>query len=132
MLRGAMRVMSPVLLLLVLAGCEEVVEVPLSYGRCNGAGACGLETRCEPVTLSTTGAAASLCTLPCSVDRDCPGLEGTCVRGIATTPTNDGGSAGRCVRACNLDADCRPGTVCRDHSQDAGSAPRLCVPLIAP
>lgn len=127
MLRAAMRATG--LLLLGLLGCDETAEPPLSYGRCTGTGLCGLETRCESLAISSADAAATVCTLPCAVDLDCPGLGGTCVRRVATTALDAG--PGRCLRACNDDADCRPGTVCRDADRDAGSAPRLCVALVS-
>lgn len=121
-----MRALSAGLLLLLLpVGCLESYEPPLSYGRCAGSELCGLETRCDRVTASTTGAPALVCTLPCTVDGNCPGLDGVCVLGVAPEVT-DGGLAGRCLRACSADGDCRPGTLCRGLTADAG-ARRVCV-----
>lgn len=129
MLRAAMRAL-PALLLLLCAGCPESYEAPLSYGRCTSTELCGLETRCDRVTASTTGAPALVCTLPCAVDRDCPGLDGVCVAGVAAAADLDGGLVGRCLRACSVDRDCRPGTLCRGLAADAG-ANRVCVANLA-
>ena len=131
MLRAAMRSLSFVLLLLVvLAGCEDNYEPPLSYGRCNSMELCGLETRCDRVAASTSGAPALVCTLPCSIDTDCPGLDGVCAAGVALTVA-DGGLPGRCLRACTNDPDCRPGTLCRGLTADAGTR-RVCVADLTP
>lgn len=115
---------APLLVLLLWSpACADEYQAPLSYGRCAGAELCGLETRCDRITASTTGATTLLCTLPCGADRDCPGLDAVCVTGVAT---GDAGAAGRCLRACSADAHCRPGTVCRALGGDAGAG-RVCV-----
>ena len=119
-----MRPVLPLLLLVLTAACVDQIEPPLSYGRCNPGDVCGLETRCDRLTASTSGAPALVCTLPCTVDRDCPGFGGVCVPGVAAA--TDGGVEGRCLRACSEDGDCRPGTVCRGLTADAG-ADRVCV-----
>jgi|GEM_PF-1282753 len=129
MLPAAMRPFLPMLLALLPAACVDQYDPPLSYGRCVSDELCGLETRCDRVTASTTGAPATLCTLPCTVDRNCPGLAGVCVSGVAVVADGgaaDGGLSGRCLRACSVDGDCRPGTVCRALRPDAG-ADRVCV-----
>lgn len=121
----AMRAVLLSMVVFVCAACLTQPEAPLSYGRCTGGETCGLETQCDRVTASTTGAAALVCTLPCARDGDCPGLGARCVAGVATG-ASDGGLTGRCLRVCEADADCRPGTVCRALASDAGTA-RVCV-----
>jgi hypothetical protein len=116
------------------AACAQDYMNPLSYGRCTSGELCGLETRCERVAASTSGAPALVCTLPCAVDRDCPGLGGVCRSGLALAVdggAGDGGAAGgRCLRTCAADGDCRPGTVCRGLTPDAG-ADLVCVANLA-
>ena len=127
MLPRAMRALPLSLLLVTLtAACDAAYEAPLSYGRCSGDQSCGLGTGCQPLTASTSNAPAGLCTLPCSTDANCPGVEGVCVTGVAVTIDSDGGALGRCMRSCNEDADCRPGTVCR-AGVGTSVAPKLCV-----
>ncbi|MDB4929098.1 MAG: hypothetical protein JWM10_1582 [Myxococcaceae bacterium] len=127
--------MRPLLLLLPLlllpAACAQDYQNPLSYGRCTSAELCGLETRCERIAASTSGAPAFVCTQPCAVDRDCPGFGAVCRPGLAVAVVVDGGAvdggtSGRCLRTCAADGDCRPGTVCRGLTADAG-ADLVCV-----
>lgn len=120
-------------LLLLPAACAEDYMNPLSYGRCTSTELCGLETRCERVAASTSGAPALVCTLPCAVDHDCPGLGAVCRPGLALAGdggAGDGGAGGRCLRTCAADGDCRPGTVCRGLTPDAG-ANLVCVANLA-
>jgi len=129
MLPAAMRRSLALWMLLLPAACSDQFEPPLSYGRCFSNEVCGLATRCEQLTASTSGAPAMLCTQPCAADRDCAGISSVCVSGLATAPdggTPDGGVSGRCLRACSTDVDCRPGTVCRGLTSDAGVG-RVCV-----
>ncbi len=124
-----MRALSAGLLLLLLpVGCLESYEPPLSYGRCAGSELCGLETRCDRVTASTTGAAALVCTLPCTVDGNCPGIDGGLRGAWGSRRRRDRRRPRGALpsRACSVDGDCRPGTLCRAITADAG-AQRVCV-----
>lgn len=122
--------LAPILLTLA---CTEDAAPPLSYARCAAEGACGIGTSCQPVSLTTTGAAASLCTAPCVRDEECPGWSARCV------PASDGQRvAPRCFHGCELDGDCRAGTVCLPFARDAGAAGDVpgavgvCVPDFGP
>lgn len=121
--------------LVLLAACDDPAVTPLSYARCGAEGACGIGTRCEPVSLSTTGAAATLCTAPCVSDLECPGVFARCV------PASDGQRAApRCFQGCESTADCRAGTVCRplrrsvigDAAVADGGAVGVCAPDFGP
>lgn len=126
-------------LTLALAACDETPAAPLSYDRCAAGATCGIGTRCEEVTLSTTGAASMLCTAACVRDLECPGWSARCA------PASDATRAGaRCFHGCDADADCRRGTVCRPLRRsgvalDAGGADGgtgevvgVCVPDFGP
>ena len=104
-------------------GCADDPSPRLSYDRCAASDECGLGTRCLSVALSTTGAAASLCSLQCQSDLDCPGWSARCVPEAAT----DGDARGRCLRRCERDDDCRLGTRCLSVMTAAGLSP-LCLP----
>ncbi len=121
---------SLILVLAVVFGCEGETTPHLSYDRCQPGDLCGLGTTCLTAPWSVVVPAATVCTAPCAVDRDCPGLTARCTLG--TTPLPDGGTApvSRCLRHCLDDDDCRPGTRCRILSpvSSEGEPQRLCVP----
>jgi hypothetical protein len=107
----------------VVVGCNEALDpVHPSYDRCAIGETCGLNTRCLPATLSSTGGIANHCTALCTADRDCPGINARCI-----TLASDGGTSSQCFRSCQSTADCREATSChtlRNGAIDMG----VCVP----
>lgn len=129
--RARMRLALLIAPILLLAACADPAVPPLSYARCAAAGACGIGTRCEAVSLTTTGDTASLCTAGCVRDEECPGWSARCV------PASDAdGGAARCFHGCDATDDCRAGTVCLPLSRtaDDGGAGSVgvCVPDFGP
>lgn len=125
-MRGARPRGTPSLLLLSFAlclGCADDAAPRLSYDRCAAGDVCGLGTQCLSVALSTTGAAATLCSLRCQADLDCPGWSARCVSEAST----DGDARGRCLRRCEVATDCRTGTRCASLMTPGGVS-SVCVP----
>lgn len=110
-----------------LLGCNEAPSTPMSYARCVQPASCGISTRCEAITLTTTGIVTSICTAPCVADLECPGWAGRCVPGAS----EDGG-APRCLHSCASDTDCRVGTLCLPLPRGDALLPGVCAPDLGP